>query len=62
MEVEAYLIDDDKPLVRNGKGQSLNDEFVVFDIETTGFYAHYDRIIEIGAVKIKDGKITERFE
>ena len=59
--VEAYLIDDDKPLVRNGKGQSLNDEFVVFDIETTGFSAHYDRIIEIGAVKIKDGKITERF-
>ena len=59
--VEAYLIDDDKPLVRNDKGQSLNDEFVVFDIETTGFSAHYDRIIEIGAVKIKDGKITERF-
>ena len=35
--------------------------FVVFDIETTGFSAAEDRIIEIGAVKITDGAIVDRF-
>ena len=59
--VEAYLVDDLKGIVQNSKGQSLQDAFVVFDIETTGFSAMKDKIIEIGAVKIVDGKITERF-
>ena len=34
---------------------------MVFDIETTGFSAVTDRIIEIGAVKVEDGKITDKF-
>ena len=34
---------------------------MVFDIETTGFSPSTDRIIEIGAVKVTDGKITEKF-
>ncbi len=59
--VEAYLVDDTKTIVTNPKGQSFADEFVVFDIETTGFCATVDRIIEIGAVKIKDGEIVDRF-
>ena len=59
--VEGYLVDDLNPLVNNEKGQLLTDEIVVFDIETTGFSPVNDRIIEIGAVKVKDGKITERF-
>ena len=59
--VEAYLVDDLKGIVQNSKGQSLQDAFVVFDIETTGFSAMKDKIIEIGAVKVVDGKITERF-
>ena len=59
--VEAYLVDDLKGIVQNSKGQSLHDAFVVFDIETTGFSAMKDKIIEIGAVKVVDGKITERF-
>ena len=45
----------------NSKGQSLDDTYVVFDIETTGFSAIYDKIIEIGAVKVEKGNITERF-
>ncbi len=59
--VEAYLVDDTKTIVTNPAGQSLEDEFVVFDIETTGFCATVDRIIEIGAVKIKNGEIIDRF-
>ncbi|GFI21652.1 DNA polymerase III PolC-type [Lachnospiraceae bacterium] len=59
--VEGYLVDDLKEIVINGKGQSLNDTFVVFDIETTGFSPVTNRIIEIGAVKVEKGQITDRF-
>ncbi len=59
--VEAYIVDDLNETVVNSKGQTLQDDFVVFDIETTGFSPVKNRIIEIGAVKISQGKITERF-
>ena len=59
--VEAYLVDDIKNIVTNSKGQSLDKSYVVFDLETTGFSAINNRIIEIGAVKVENGAITERF-
>ena len=59
--MEAYLVDDDKGSVFHSKGQSLEGTFVVFDLETTGFSPVQDKIIEIGAVKVIDGKITDRF-
>ncbi len=59
--VEGYLVDDLKEIVTNDKGQSLGDTFVVFDIETTGFSPVTNRIIEIGAVKVENGQITDRF-
>ncbi len=59
--VEAYLVDDLKGIVTNSKGQSLDDAFVVFDIETTGFSPEVNKIIEIGAVKVENGKIVDRF-
>ncbi len=59
--VEAYLIDDLKSMVENVKGQSLNDTYVVFDLETTGFSPDMHKIIEIGAVKVENAVITERF-
>lgn len=59
--VEGYFVDDLKELVTNDQGQTLQDTFVVFDIETTGFHAGNDKIIEIGAVKIKDGKEVDYF-
>ena len=59
--VEGYLVDDTKQLVENSKGQSFKDSYVVFDIETTGFSPLKNKIIEIGAVKVVDGAITERF-
>ena len=59
--MEAYLVDDLKDIVTNPKGQSLDDNFVVFDLETTGFSPEKDKIIEIGAVKVEHGEITGRF-
>ncbi len=59
--VEGYLVDDMKELVENSKGQTFSDSFVVFDIETTGFSPQKNQIIEIGAVKVKDGVITDKF-
>ena len=59
--MEAYLVDDLKGIVTGSRGQSLDDPFVVFDIETTGFSPMSCKIIEIGAVRVEEGKITERF-
>ena len=59
--VEAYLVDDLKEIVVNSHDQSLDDTYVVFDIETTGFSPEKNRIIEIGAVKVEGGVITDRF-
>lgn len=59
--VEAYLVDDLKPIAIQENGQTLQAECVVFDIETTGFRPTKDEIIEIGAVKIVDGKIVDTY-
>ena len=59
--MEAYLVDDLKEIVTGDEGQDLNTDFVVFDIETTGFSPVNNKIIEIGAVKIRQGEITDRF-
>ena len=59
--VEGYLVDDMKELVENSRGQSFADAYVVFDIETTGFSPEKNQIIEIGAVKVENGRITDRF-
>ena len=60
--VEGYLVDDTKQLVENSRNQSFDDPYVVFDIETTGFSPLSDRIIEIGAVKVVNGTITDKFQ
>ncbi len=59
--VEAYLVDDLHEIATNEKGQDFGADFVVFDIETTGFSPTNNRIIEIGAVKVCGGKIVDRF-
>lgn len=59
--MEAYLVDDLKGMVTNGKGQKMDGSFVVFDIETTGFSPLTCKIIEIGAVRVENGAITDRF-
>ncbi len=59
--VEAYLVDDLKEIVTNDRGQDTHGDFVVFDIETTGFSPVNNRIIEIGAVKVSGGEIVDRY-
>ena len=74
--VEAYIVDDLSKSVMWHKDESdgladgnlpgtdyslKHGRYVVFDIETTGFSCERDKIIEIGAVKVEDGKIVDRF-
>ncbi|AZR72387.1 PolC-type DNA polymerase III [Anoxybacter fermentans] len=60
--VEAYFMNDGEAIVLNATDKPLDQiEWVVFDVETTGFNPTEEEIIEIGAVKIKDGKIIDRF-
>jgi len=59
--VEGYLVNDMEEIVKGGKSQNLDGEFVVFDIETTGFSATQNKITEIGACKVRNGEIVDRF-
>ena len=59
--VEGYVVDDLTEIAVNAGEQSLDDTYIVFDIETTGFSSIRDRIIEIGAVKVVNGEIVDRF-
>lgn len=59
--VEGYVVDDLTDIAVNAGDQTLDDTYIVFDIETTGFSSIQDAIIEIGAVKVTGGKIVDRF-
>ncbi len=60
---ELNVVSDDIDFIHNLKEYSLlNQEYVVFDTETTGFYVGSDQMIEIGAVKIKNGEVIARFD
>jgi DNA polymerase-3 subunit alpha (Gram-positive type) len=59
--VEAYLINDIKPIVQNPNHNDFNQAFVVLDIETTGLDPRYNELTEVGAVKIVNRKIVDSF-
>ena len=61
---ELTMIDDSVNIVVRPNDEIMLDQtYVVFDFETTGFNAGgADSIIEIGAVKIKNGEILERYD
>jgi len=60
--MEANIVDDGVPIAYNEAHRRLSDEtYVVFDVETTGLSAVYNTIIELAAVKVKDGEIIDRF-
>jgi len=62
--VEGYFVNnlDDRVVVHGNLDCGLDDEFVCFDIETTGLKVDREAITEIGAVVVKNGEITERFQ
>lgn len=59
--LEAYVVDDQSGICSAGEAVAFQDEYVVFDIETTGFSPFNDKIIEIGAVKIRNKHVVERY-
>jgi len=59
--VEGYVVDDLTEIAVSATDQTLDDTYVVFDIETTGFSPIKDKIIEIGALKIVNGEIVDSF-
>ena len=62
--VEGYFINnlDDRIAVHGPQDQDFSDEIVCFDIETTGLKVDREAITEIGAVVLKNGQVTDRFQ
>ncbi len=61
---EGYYVNDvdDRVVVHGSQNMTFDQEFVAFDLETTGLSAREDRIIEIGAVLFRGGKEIDRFQ
>ena len=60
--VEAYLVPDKTPSVSFPKGQNIDTEYCILDIETTGLSFRTEKITELGAVIYKNGEIIDEFE
>lgn len=61
--MEGMLVDDGVPIAYKPTDRNLKEAtYVVFDVETTGLSNQYDQIIELAAVKVKDGEIIDKFE
>lgn len=60
--VEAYMVNDTRPMVENPKDVALMEEtYIVYDLETLGLNSHENDIIEIGAVKMVGERIVDTF-
>ncbi len=62
--VEGYYVNDvdDRIVVHGGRDMSFDEEYIAFDLETTGLSSQNDRIIEIGAVRMRGGEELDRFQ
>ena len=61
---EGYYVNDvdDRIVVHGDQNMTFDEEYVAFDLETTGLSSKHDRIIEIGAVIMKNGEEVDRFQ
>lgn len=59
--MEGYLVDDAAKAIFGEDDTGFDDEFVVFDIETTGLSAMTCKITEIGAVLVRNGEVLKVF-
>jgi len=59
--MEGYLVDDSKGIIDKNTDKTIDSDYVVFDIETTGLNNETEKITEIGAVKISGGVVTDRW-
>ena len=61
---EGYFVNDvdDRIVVHGLQDMAFSDEYVAFDLETTGLSSRTDTIIEIGAVIMKEGREVDRFQ
>ncbi len=60
--VEAYFVPDKDPSVFYAKEQSIDTEYCVLDLETTGISFRTEKITEVGIIKIKNGEVIDEFE
>ncbi len=60
--VEAYFVPDKDPCVFFSKEQSIDTEYCVLDLETTGLSFRTEKITEVGIIKIKNGEVIDEFE
>jgi len=60
---EAYVVNDmdRQKILKNSDDRSINDEIIIFDVETTGLSFKKDRLTEIGAVKLKNMQVVDSF-
>lgn len=60
---EANFVQENQLIAINPSSIELADKtYVTFDIETTGLSAIYDKVIELSAVKMKNGEVIEEFQ
>lgn len=61
---EAYVVNDlmKKLIIDEQDTRSINDEIIVFDVETTGLSPVNDRVTEIGAVKLRNMQVVDSFQ
>ncbi|MCR5332871.1 MAG: PolC-type DNA polymerase III [Bacilli bacterium] len=60
---ELYVVNDELPFALNPKDIPLRKaSYVVFDLETTGLSARYDKITEFGAIKFEDGQVVKTLD
>ena len=59
--MEAYFVNDSSKSIYGEKATKFDEEFCVFDLETTGLSSINDKITEIGAVILKNGQIVDKY-